>query len=244
MDTANLITILEKPMPQDLPNQQSVSAIPYEASDEYQNLFRTPPVDFASGHGLSQHFRGTVSTNSTATLHTNAVSLNSYTMNLLRGGTSVLTIYAGKNPSGTGMNLGHNEKVGAPKPGMGAGRKAFDVVKKLNRIRSIIQAPIDQALEMEVFFGDYNGGNSWKGMYASGATYRITSKGVAVVAMIKLTCHNPVNPGWFSFSTSIAIQPAAPPPKAAAPQRPGVLDQIGEGFGQMLRNIQSGRNPW
>lgn len=234
-------------MPQDLiSTEQQLTDLPIGLSDEIQNLFRTPPVAFAEGHGLSQWFRGTVGTNRTQVLNTSNVALNSYTMGLLSGGKSKLTISANNNPSGTGMDLSHNEQVGSPKPGQNFAMRAISRVMALNRIRGIITAPIDQLLQLEVLFGEHNGASAWKGVYASGMVIVIETPGVATNAQIRLTCNNPVNPGWFSFYASIQIEPAVQPQPPAAPTAApyNQMDELRRGFGQMIRNIETGRNPW
>lgn len=233
-------------MPQDFPaTGPQLSATPYEQTDAFQNLLRTPPVAFDKGHGISQWFRGTVGTNSTLVLNTNNVALNSYTMGLLAGGRSRLTISANRNPSGTGMDLSHNEKVGAPKPGQGNAMKAIGKVMKLNRIKSIITAPIDQLLQIEILFGTHHGANSWKGSYSSGQTIVVDSAGIASMASIRLTCNNPVNPGWFSFYASIAILPQEQPaPVTPSSSTANPLSELKHGFARMIRNMETGRNPW
>ncbi len=223
----------------------SVSSIPYEQSDEFQNLRRTPSVDFHKGHGISQWFRGTVGTNSTVSLHTSPVSLNSYSMGLLSGGTSTLRISASNNSSMTGAELSDSNGK-KPKPGLGPARQAIERVKKLNKIQSIIRAPIDQNLEMEIAFGSYHSSNTWKGTYTNGGTYEIITQGVAPVALIRLTCRNPLNPGWFNFQAAIHIKPpaTAAPHASPAKKNSNQMDELRRGFGEMIRNIQSGRDPW
>ncbi len=235
-------------MPQD---GTFVSATPSYMDPVRQDLNRTQPVAHANGApGMRQNFRGTVGTNSTVYLATSPILPLNWRPSMMGAAQSVLQIYTSTNRVGTGTILSHEERVANPKPGAGRARTAYDRISRLNRIQGIIRAPIDQVLEMEVLFGEYHGSNTWKGTYASGGNYEITSAGAATHAQIRLTCNNPINPGPFNFFVNLMITPAqaaAPAPAAepaAAPQGPTFMQELSETFWEGMRGIEGGRSPF
>jgi len=230
-------------MPQD---GTFISATPYEMTDEFQALRRTPAVRHHNRRGFSQAFRGVVGTNQTVTLHT-SWPVN-WTPNLSGVGVrSELTITTSTNRVGTGTTVSHEERVAGRRENASKVSQVRDAASRLNRIQGIIRAPIDQILQMEIVFGDeFSGENTWQGMYASNAAYALTTVGPAAAAMIKLTCNNPLNPGPFNFQVSITL---VPPPRQAAAQPPsqersGFLYELSDVFWDGIRSIEKGELPF
>ncbi|MGH1331701.1 MAG: hypothetical protein ACRBBK_12530 [Paracoccaceae bacterium] len=223
-----------------------ISATPRESTDAYQALMRAPAVRHHNRRGFSQSFRGVVGTNSTTVLHTRWPV--DWSPNITGAGvTSELTIFTSTNRVGTGTTNTYGEKFSGPKANASKVSKVWGAAQKLNRIRGIIQAPIDQILQMEIAFGDFNSDEIWKGNYASGATYKIKSNGAASAAMIKLTCHNPLNPGPFNFMASISLIPAPSPTRArptSQPKAPGFFEEFKDTFYQGIREMEKGNFPF
>jgi hypothetical protein len=214
--------------------------MPVEMTDAMQARFRAQGVVHANRSGFSQSFRGVVGTNATVTLHT-SWPINWQPSMSEPGMTSELTLYTSTNRVGTGTVVSQGEKVASPKPNESTVRRVWGTVSRLNRIQGIIRAPIDQVLQMEVVYGDHMGSNSWKGIYASGKTYRWTSSGSAAAAMIKLTCNNPLNPGPFNFMASLRLISPTP----TQPSQPAQRRQTwGDWYDNAAQELQRRLYPW
>jgi hypothetical protein len=213
-----------------------MTATPFNQTDAYQNLFRTPPVRHANNNpGFMQVFRGIVGRKSQAVLNTNGHILNLVNLDILRDGHSELLIYTSSNSSGV-PGVEFTYAPDKKKPNLGRARQAIDKVQKLNRIRSIIMAPIDQTMEMQVLFGD----TKWNGIYTSNNRYFFRANGAAEVAQITLKCNNPLNPGWFNMHVSIRIVPQ----EVSQQEQPGFLSRFGKTITDGIRSISQGHNPF
>ncbi|MBL3598015.1 hypothetical protein JMM63_21120 [Rhodovulum sulfidophilum] len=227
-------------MPQD---EAFISATPREMTDEFQALRRAPAVRHHSKRGFSQAFRGVVGCNQTVNLHTNWPIDWSPALAEART-TSELTIITSNNRVGTGTVVSHQEKVEKSKANPSRVKQVWGAASKLNRIRGIIRAPIDQVLDMEIAFGDeYSADNLWRGTYASGGNYKLVSASPASAAMIRLTCNNPINPAPFNFTVVITLIPAiasAAIPQNAASAGVGFFDDLSDTFWSGIRKIENG----
>ena len=133
-------------------------------------------------------------------------------------------------------------KVGAPdkpKSNEGAAKRAIGKVMKANKILSIIRGPLDQIMDMQVYFGD----DHWSETYNSGRTYNFRTKGAAEVAMIKLKLNNPVNSAYFNMFVSIRMVPLEKPAFQSGKSGKGIIDTLGE-YASSIRQFASNHNPF
>ncbi|TRL41335.1 hypothetical protein [Rhizobium straminoryzae] len=218
---------------------QVLTAGPSPAEEFLANQRRTQPVLDTKRQGFSQRFRGIVAQNSEVVLQTNGVVLNTVNFELLKTGYSELTIFPSSSRDGVPGAMTAYAPDKPPKPNQGAAMRAVNAAKKAGKILSIIRGPLDQIMDMQVYFGD----DHWSDTYNSGRTYHFRTKGAAETAMIKLKLNNPMNSAYFNMFVTIRMVPPEPQQSANNANQTGVLDTIGD-YVNAVRNFARNHNPF
>ncbi|KAA3511817.1 hypothetical protein G6L63_12020 [Agrobacterium vitis] len=217
---------------------QVLTAGPTPIEEFIANQRRTQPVLHSNQQGFSQRFRGIVAPNSEVVLQTNGVVLNTVNFDLFKAGHSELTILPSTSRDGVpgAMNTYAPDKT---KPNQGAAMRAVNKVMKTNKIISIIRGPLDQIIDMQVYFGD----GHWSETYNSGKTYQFRTKGAAETAMIKLKLNNPMNSAYFNMFVSIRMVPPEKPVSQNGESVKGIMERLDEYTGS-IRDFAKNHNPF
>lgn len=217
---------------------QVLTAGPSPIEEFIANQRRTLPVLHHNRQGFSQRFRGIVAQKSEVVLQTNGVVLNTVNFDLLKTGYSELTILPSSSRDGVpgAMTAYAPDKS---KPNQGAAMRAVSKVMKANRIISIVRGPLDQLMDMEVYFGD----DHWHDTYSSGRTYQYRTKGAAETAMIRLKLGNPLNSAYFNMFVSIRMVPPEKPKSQNTSRDSAILDTLSEYAGS-VRDFAENHSPF